>query len=87
MYVHREQSAVYGENPVYMTQMHFMYCAGMGNLGEVLGTGRNILFPRIARPAMGPTIPEIVAGWSWIVKVTGNARKDWRGRDARRHRS
>jgi hypothetical protein len=74
--VYREQSAVYGENPVCMTQMLFVYWAGTGYLGEVPGKGRNILFPSIARPAVGPTTLEMTAGWSWILKVKRKHNKE-----------
>jgi hypothetical protein len=43
--VYRERSAVFGENPVI-----YDADAGTGYLGDVSGTGRNILFPSIARP-------------------------------------
>ena len=80
MYVHcvvyREQSAIYGENPVCITKKLFMYWAGTGYLGEVPRTGRNILFPSIARPAVGPTILEITASWSWSVKVKRKYNKE-----------
>jgi len=45
-------------------------------MGEVPGMGRNILFPSIARPAVGPTILEITAGWSWIVRVKRRHNKE-----------
>jgi hypothetical protein len=74
--VYREQSGVYGENPVCMTQKFFMYWAGTGYLGDVPGTGRSSLFPSIARPAVGPNLLEITASWSWIVKVKRKYNKE-----------